>query len=68
MSNKYNVTDLITSALEQKPLEFENAFSDIVRDRIAGKIEDRKIEVSKNMFNPPAETETEVETELETEE
>ena len=27
--NKYNVSDLIVSATEQKPVEFQNTFNDI---------------------------------------
>lgn len=49
-TDKYNVSDLVVSAIDQKPIEFENAFNSIVTDRIATAVNDRKIEVSNSMF------------------
>lgn len=50
-SDKYNVSDLIVSAVEQKPVEFENAFNNIMTDRIGAAIDDYKLDVAQNMFN-----------------
>lgn len=49
-TDKYNVSDLVVSAIDQKPIEFENAFNSIITDRIATAVNDRKIEVSNSMF------------------
>lgn len=48
--NKYDVTDLISSALEQKPVDFQTAFNDILLDRVRNAIDIKKNEVSQKMF------------------
>jgi hypothetical protein len=48
--NKYDLTDLVVSAIEQKPLDFEAAFNDLIVDRIRGAVEDRKIAIAKQMY------------------
>lgn len=48
--NKYDLSDLVVSAIEQKPLDFEVAFNDLVVDRIRGAIEDKKIAIAKQMY------------------
>lgn len=49
--NKYNVSDLIVSAVEQKPVEFETAFNDIMTDKIAAAVDEYRNNVAQNMFN-----------------
>jgi len=49
--NKYNVSDLIVSATEQKPVEFQNTFNDIMVDRIATAVDNYRNDVAQNMFN-----------------
>lgn len=49
--NKYDLTDLVVSAIEQKPLDFETAFNDLIVDRIRGAVEDKKIAIAKQMYN-----------------
>lgn len=49
--NKYNVTDLISQALEQKPVEFETTFSSLLKDRLRDAVELKKQEVASSMFN-----------------
>jgi hypothetical protein len=49
--NKYTLDDLVDSTLESKPLDFEIAFNDIIKDRISDAIELRKQEIAKNIFN-----------------
>lgn len=56
--NKYDLTDLVVSAIEQKPLDFETAFNDVIVDRIRGAIEDKKIAIAKQMYNYEPEEET----------
>jgi hypothetical protein len=48
--NKYGLEDLVSSAVLQKPLEFETAFNDIVLDRIRDAVENKKIEVAKQLY------------------
>ena len=70
--NKYDLTDLVVSAIEQKPLDFETAFNDLIVDRIRGAVEDRKIAIAKQMYgyeetdvgdDDDAETEEDLDTE-----
>jgi len=49
--NKYNVTDLISNAFDQKPTEFENTFSSLMVDRLKTAVENRKQEIASSMFN-----------------
>lgn len=60
MTDKYELNDLIASAAMQEPLEFQNAFSDLVTDRIRTAIESKKIEIAQQMYNyePPEDIET----------
>jgi hypothetical protein len=61
MDNKYDVTNLVVSAIEQKPLDFEAAFNDLIVDRIRTAVEDKKIEIAKQMYNyEPGESEEEL--------
>lgn len=58
--NKYGLDDLISSAAMQEPLEFQNAFNDLVIDRIRTAVENKKIEIAQQMYNhvPPEDFET----------
>lgn len=70
---QYSVQDLISTAFDQKPVDFENAFSSLIVDRLAAAVETRKIEVAQAMFGDQASSEdyssdeTEEESEVETE-
>ena len=59
-NNKYDVSDLVVSALEQRPLDFENAFNDLIIDRLQTQIQDKKIAIAQQMYGyePEAEPET----------
>lgn len=48
--NKYDLSDLVVSAIEQKPLDFEVAFNDLIVDRIRSAIEDKKIDIARQMY------------------
>lgn len=48
--NKYELNDLVMAAVEQKPLDFEAAFNDLVVDRIRTAIETKKVEVAQQMY------------------
>jgi len=58
--NKYSVTDLISNAFDQKPIEFENTFSSLMVDRLRSAVETKKQEIATSMFNTTG-AETEVE-------
>ena len=52
--DKYNVTDLIIHAADQKPSEFESTFGSLMRDRLVSAVENRKQEIAQAMFNTPS--------------
>lgn len=56
-NNKYDVSDLVVSALEQRPLDFENAFNDLIIDRLQAQIQDKKIAIAQQMYGYDAEAE-----------
>lgn len=70
-NDKYSIDDLIVSAMDEKPLDFEAAFDSLVKDRLVGAIADRKVELAKSLYVQP-EAEAEIEPaspeEVETEE
>jgi hypothetical protein len=48
---EHNIEDLMSSAVAQRPMDFENAFKTIMIDRITDAIDERKIELAKTIFN-----------------
>lgn len=71
--NKYTLDDLVVSAIQQKPVEFEQAFNELIVDRLHSAVEARKQEIAQNMFagnyeDQDLETEFEPEFEPEAEE
>lgn len=54
MDNKYDVSDLVAFAVEQKPLEFEQTFSDLVLDRVRGGVEAKTQQVATQMYGSGA--------------
>jgi hypothetical protein len=61
---KYDMSDLVSAAAAQKPLDFETAFNDLIVDRIATAINDKKISVAQQMYGYTTDNE-ETEEELE---
>lgn len=59
--NKYTLDDMVMATVDQKPLDFEAAFNDIIVDKIRTGIENRKIEIAQQMYNyePPVEDDDE---------
>ena len=57
------INDLIGFAANQNPVEFQNTFNDIVADRIAQAVADRKVELAQNVFNDAPKQEEPVEPE-----
>lgn len=62
-NNKYDISNLVVSAIEQKPLDFETAFDNLIIDRLHTAIENKKIEIAQQMYNYDTETEQEYESE-----
>jgi uncharacterized membrane protein len=49
-NQQHTVQDLISLAYDQKPIEFNDAFNDLVMDRIAVAVQDKKIEVAQRIY------------------
>ena len=49
-NNKYTVQDLIQSAVEQKPVDFSQAFNGLALERLHNAVSARKLEIAQNMF------------------
>jgi hypothetical protein len=62
-NNKYTTSDLIVSAIEQKPFDFEAAFDDLIVGKLHSAIEAKKVEIAQQMYNYDPETEQEYEEE-----
>jgi len=62
---KYDMSDLVSAAAAQKPLDFEAAFNDLIVDRIATAINDKKISVAQQMYGYSTDNEEKTEEELE---
>jgi hypothetical protein len=58
--NKYELDDLVTATVDRKPVEFEQAFSDLMIDRIRTAVEDKKLQIAQQMYGyePPEEFDT----------
>ena len=57
MDNEYTVSDLVSLSYEQKPIEFQNAFDSLIKDRIADAIDDKKLEIAQTVFSGPDDAE-----------
>lgn len=55
MSDKYDIDSLVGFAADQKPVEFDKAFLDVVHDKIVAAVQAKKEELAKTMFAPPEE-------------
>jgi hypothetical protein len=60
MENEVSVQDLISLSYEQKPIEFQQAFNDLLSDRIAAAVDARKVEIASSLYS--GETDEEEET------
>jgi hypothetical protein len=58
-NDKYSTYDLIGQAVDQKPIEFEGIFGELLIDRIERKINDIKLDMAKTIFNRPKEEQQE---------
>lgn len=58
---EYTTSDLVKFSLDQKPIEFENAFKSLLTDRIAMAVDDKKTEMAKTVFSGQEEDTTDAE-------
>ena len=68
MSDKYNIDSLVQFAVDQKPVEFDKAFLDVVHDKLTAAVQAKKEELAKTMFSPPEEDDFDDEEDWEEEE
>jgi hypothetical protein len=64
---KEDVEELVASIVDQKPIETNQLFDKIMKDKLEDKIETYKTEYSKALFGGDKEAEAEIDKELETE-
>ena len=57
----YKTSDIISFAIQQKPIEFENAFKTLIHDKLVDAIDMKKQEISKSLFNAQYDIEDDVE-------
>lgn len=55
-----NTTDLIVHTLQQKPIDFQQTFDDLLRDRLQDAVQAKKMEIAKNIFNTSSNSEEEL--------
>jgi hypothetical protein len=60
------VTDLVANALEQKPVDFQSTFNDMLKDKISGAVAQRKLDLASTIaMDEPEVEEDEYEVEAE---
>lgn len=52
------MNDLIKHVLDQKPLEFSQAFDSLAISKLHSAINDKKLEIAQKMFNPSYDEDT----------
>jgi len=55
-NDKYELTDLVAAAVEQKATDFNDVFNSLVLDRIHDAVENKKIEIAQQMYGYQPET------------
>lgn len=55
--NKYTLNDLVVFSAGQKPLDFQQAFDDLIVGKIQAAVDNRKLEIAQSMFNTQEEEE-----------
>jgi hypothetical protein len=64
----FKTSDIISFAIQQKPIEFENAFKALIHDKLVDAVDMKKQEIAKSLFNPQYEEEDDFDLEQDTEE
>jgi hypothetical protein len=55
-NDKYELTDLVAAAVEQKATDFNDIFGSLVLDRIHDAVENKKIQIAQQMYGYQPET------------
>lgn len=55
----YTVTDLLSFAYDQKPIDFENAFKSVMADKMVAAIDAKKLEIASSLYSSTEETDEE---------
>jgi hypothetical protein len=50
-TDKYSVQDLVNFSYQQKPADFKIVFDDLILDRLAAAVDNKKYEIAQDMFN-----------------
>lgn len=53
-----NINDLLNSVVDKNPIEFGNAFDDLMRERTLNAIASRKIELAQSVYGTNEDTES----------
>lgn len=53
--NKYTMNDLVRFSAEQKPLDFRQAFDELISDKLQAAVDNKKLEIAQSMFSAPEE-------------
>lgn len=51
MNDKYNVSNLLLHAVEQKPAEFSTTLNDILLDKLQVAVANKKEEIAQRLYN-----------------
>lgn len=63
-----NIADLLIHTLDQKPVDFQHTFDSLIQDRLHDAVQDKKIEIAKNLFNTPIQDDDQEDLDNDTEE
>ena len=55
--DKYEIEDLISNAVNQKPSDFADVFNNLLVSKLQTAVEQKKLEVAQTMFNPQSNSE-----------
>ena len=56
--NKYNIKDLIDFSIDHKPVDFAQAFTNLLGDKIKDAYYNKKIEIAQSIFGKEIEVNT----------
>ena len=52
-TKNYELEDLISTSLEQKPIDFADVFNNLLAPKLQTAIENKKAEIAQSMFKAP---------------
>lgn len=48
----FTIEDLVAASVAQKPGDFEEVFNNLILDKVATAVDQKKLEIAQTMFNP----------------